>query len=161
MRIAPIKNINTSFHSKLLPSKELTEYKNFLKNLGKDHLIAFNQTYDQFEKDGKEKSYKLSYETEECFIDEYKRPGYAMNAVIRDEKNKVVASRLMDVQIHKKYLEPNSWVVRNMFEKDFMKVPHVDSLFDSPVFGFSTNTIRIIRPFSTEDFIKEPFIPDL
>lgn len=36
-----------------------------------------------------------------------------------------------------------------------------EDIFNQPVFAYCMNVERIIRPYSTEDFVRDYFIPDL
>lgn len=44
---------------------------------------------------------------------------------------------------------------------DDLSESKIEAILQDPVFDFCRKAERIVRPYSTSDFKKEPFIPDL
>ena len=158
MRILPISNTSNSFGATLAPTKELAEYKKSLKVVGEPWTKAFDCAYDKFTKNGNNTVYSFVHEIKTAFEKGYN--WFTLNAVIRDDKGKAVASALMDRQLSKNFLKPDVHTEIKLFE-DFMNVEHVKSVLDSPVWGFCKNTVRTVRPYTVSDFEKATFFPDL
>ena len=174
MRISPINNNYPKpvFKSKFLPTKEFNVFQEELAKADhpffKNYAEVFKIQYEKFLNDGKDISYKYFHKKTDLPPSRgpYNCPGVELRAVIEDKNGEVVDSRLMDLQIktNERIIKPNFTIEMKMFQ-EFLKFPKEHAPFYltdiSSVFAYGEDVIRVIRPYSTEDFVKEPFIPDL
>ena len=174
MRISPINNSYPKpvFKSKFVPTKEFNAFQEELAKADlpffKNYAEVFKIQYEKFLNDGKDISYKYFHKKTDLPPSKgpYNRLGVELRAVIEDENGKVVDSALMDSQIktNEGILKPDFTTEMKMFQ-EFLNFPKEHAPFYlSDIdhrFVFYEDVKRVVRPYSTEDFVKEPFIPDL
>ena len=168
MRISPINNNYPKpvFKSKFLPTKEFNAFQEELAKADhpffKNYAEVFKIQYEKFLNDGKDISYKYFHKKTEGM---YNCPEVELRAVI-ERGGEVVDSALMDSQIktNEGILKPDFTTEMKMFQ-EFLNFPKEHAPFYlSDIdhrFVFYEDVKRVVRPYSTEDFVKETFIPDL
>jgi len=162
MKISPINNTDNSFKASFAPTKEFVKYKKSLQKEGKIWAEKFYSTYDNFTKNGDNNVYSFVYEVEDIFMSEYKRFGVALNAVIKDDKKNKLDSIQMDRQLYKKHLKPKIQaqvlLLERFMENATAKMNSSDNKLNWDIIMKVANRRR---PYNTDDFKKESFIPDI
>jgi len=174
MKVCPITSNYQKpvFKSKFVPTKEFNAFQETLAKADypffKNYAEVFKIQYEKFLNDGKNISYKYFHKKTDLPPSRgpYNRPGVELKAVIESENGKVIDSALMDLQIktNERIIKPNFTIEMKFFQK-FLNFPKEHAPFYlSDIdhrFVFYEDVKRVVRPYSTEDFVKEPFIPDL
>ena len=174
MKVYPIQHNyqNPTFQSRFAPTKEFNDFQRVITNanhpLYKNYAAVFKKQYSKFLNDGEDICYKFYHQKSKVPASKktYNLPAIELRAIIENDKGKVISSELMDLQIesNEKIIKPRLISEMALFQK-FLKFPEKHKPFYvsdiCPEFKFAEWAIRIIRPYSTSDFVKEPFIPDL
>ena len=173
MKVCPITNNYKTpvFKSKFVPTKEFNKFQEKLAKADhpffKNYAEVFKIQYEKFLKDGKNISYKYFHKKTDLppSRDTFNRSTVELRAVI-ESSGEVVDSALMDLQIktNESMIKPDFTTEMKFFQK-FLNFPKEHAPFYlsdiDPRFVFYEDVKRVVRPYSTEDFVKEPFIPDL
>jgi len=162
MKISPINNTENSFKASFASTKEFVKYKKSLQKEGKMWAEEFYSTYDNFTKNGDNTVYSFVHEVKEIFMPEYKRYGVVLNAVIKDDKMNKLASIQMDKHFYKRNLKPKIEAQTLLLER-FMEnaTAETNSSKNKLFWEIVMKVANRRRPYNTDDFKKESFIPDI
>ena len=157
MKINPINNNNNiSYKSKLKVTPELTAY---LKKATPSQLKAYEEGCQKLLKDGKNKVYEYKNEIYTCI--EQGKKYKALKGVILDENQKeynfaFLSEASEESECKDTELKANSNIIDGLLHTLFEPTKR-----NSIAWEYIYKSLRIPRAYSSYDFNKETFIPNL